>query len=74
MLGMCRGYVFLLVFFFRMDVEGMRLHDFYNHITLIAVLVGPLTLMTCGMLVLSTLLDEVSTCTNRWEGHSMHYG
>lgn len=34
----------------------------------------PLTLMTCGMLVLSTLLDEVSTCTNRWEEYSMHYG
>lgn len=40
------------------------LNYFYNHTTLIAVLVGPLTLMTCGLLVLLTLLDEVSLCTN----------
>jgi len=60
---------------FLMDVEAGNFDDFYNHITLLAVLVGPLTLMTCGLLVLSTLLNEVSMCTNsRSKDLSAHYG
>lgn len=31
----CAAIVLFIVFL--VDVEGMRLHDFYNHITLIAV-------------------------------------
>ena len=58
-------YVPLLCFFFCFDGCGSGdFDDFYNHITFVAVLVGPLTLMTCGLLVLSTLLNEVSMCTN----------
>jgi len=72
MLAMCR---YCVVYCFLMDVEAGNLDDFYNHITLLAVLVGPLTLMTCGLLVLSTLLNEVSMCTNsRSKDLSAHYG
>jgi len=60
MLDMCRYCVF-----YCFDGCGSEdSDDFYTHTTLVAVLVGPLTLMTCGLLVLSTLLDEVSMCTN----------
>lgn len=69
---MCRYCVALL---FRWMWKRGNLHNFYNHITLIAVLVGPLTLMTCGLLVPFTLLNEVSKCTNSGpEGPSKHHG
>lgn len=72
MLDMCRYCVALL---FRWMWKRGTFHDFYNHITLIAVLVGPLTLMTCGLLVLFTLLNEVSKCTNNGsDGPSKHHG
>lgn len=61
----CAATVLFYVFFLVVVEDGSRLPGFHHHITLFAVLVGPMTLMTCGMLVLFTLLNEVSLCTNR---------
>lgn len=71
MLAMCR---YCVIYCFDGCGSG-NLDVFYNHATLIAVLVGPLTLMTCGLLVISTLLNEVSMCTNsRLKDLSKHHG
>lgn len=55
----CAAIVFFFLLFFDGYRRGGNSTHSYNHLTLVAVLVGPLALMTCGLLV---LLPSLTRC------------